>query len=111
MAVRATHGSTPLIAPDGRESSQTERIRAMVAARIGTDRSSMVQVKLRAVQDGPEDVGTRPRFVWRGRPPLKEGYQDSELIGPRATGQCRQVERFDPPRRVQERGLDNRPQH
>src|ERR1700733_8149597 len=30
-------------APDGRESSQTERIRAMVAARIGTDRSSMVQ--------------------------------------------------------------------
>ena len=67
-------------------------------------------MKLGPVQDRPEDVGEGFRLVLVGLSPLDESHQQRQLVGSRPAGQGREVEGFDPARRVQERGLDDRAQ-
>src|SRR3954452_25510916 len=75
-----------------------------------TDRS-MVQVELRTIQDGPEDVGEGLCPIIGGLSPVDEAEQMLKLLGPGAAGQGREVEGFDPARRVQEWSLDDCAKH
>ena len=72
--------------------------------------ASVVQVELRSVQNGPENVSECFVFFTGGLAPVDERNQDRQLFRPWPAGQGGEVKGFDPARRIKERGLDDRGQ-
>ena len=65
---------------------------------------SMVQMKLRPVQDRPEDIGDRLRLFVVGLSPLDESHQQRQLVRPRAGESGSQGKGFRPDRECPETG-------